>query len=256
MVQGYGLSSVKRKMRISAYFSRWLELKKVSLRHVSFEQAVRFLRYRGPKTRRGDAAALEELIVFVRSLGAIPVEKISAPRLTSPERCVRAYERYLREVRALTPVTILHYVPFVKAFLKDRFGAARVALSRLRAVDVVRFVQRQAPRLHPRQAKHLTTVLRSFLRYGRYCGDVHLDLAAAVPLVPNWSMTSIPRGIAADQVRKLLAQIDRRTPVGRRDYAILLLLARLGVRSNEVVLLELDNIDWDAGHLSVLLKAA
>ena len=97
----------------------------------------------------------------------------------------------------------------------------------------------------------MTTALRSFLRYARYRGDVTLDLAAAVPVVANWSMPSIPRAISADQTRQLLASIDRRTAVGRRDYAILLLLARLGLRSGEVAFLELDDIDWRAGQLSV-----
>jgi site-specific recombinase XerD len=105
--------------------------------------------------------------------------------------------------------------------------------------------------MHRNCAKLLTTALRSFLRYARYRGDITTDLAAAVPCVANWSMTSIPRGIPADAVRRLLASIDRRTPLGRRDYAILLLLARLGLRASEVALLELDDIDWEAGQLSV-----
>src|SRR5208282_5896966 len=88
--------------------------------------------------------------------------------------------------------------------------------------------------LHPRRAKLLTTALRSFLQHVRYLGKTKLDLAAAVPTVANWSMTSIPRAIAPEQVRELLASIDRRTAIGSRDYAILLLLARLGLRSGEV----------------------
>lgn len=105
--------------------------------------------------------------------------------------------------------------------------------------------------MHLKTAKLLTTALRSFLQYGRYRGDIRLDLAAVVPLVANWSMSSVPRAIAPDQVRRLLARINRRTAVGRRDYAILLLLARLGLRSGEVVFLELDDIDWKDGSFSV-----
>jgi site-specific recombinase XerD len=105
--------------------------------------------------------------------------------------------------------------------------------------------------LHLKRAKLLTTALRSFLRYARYRGEITVDLAAAVPVVANWSMTSIPRAIAANQVRQLLASINRRTAMGRRDYAILLLLARLGLRSSEVALLELDDIDWNIGQLSI-----
>jgi integrase/recombinase XerD len=110
----------------------------------------------------------------------------------------------------------------------------------------VRFVQRQAPRVSLKRANLLITALRSFLQYASYRGDIRLDLAAAIPPVANWSMSSIPRGIAPDQVRRLLAQINRHTAVGRRDYAILLLLARLGLRSSEVVLLELEDINLES----------
>ena len=101
----------------------------------------------------------------------------------------------------------------------------------------------------------MTTALRSFLQYARYRGDITLDLAAAVPPVANWSMTSVPRAIPADQVRQLLASISRRTAIGRRDYAILLLLARLGLRSGEVAFLQLDDIEWKAGRLNVCGKS-
>jgi integrase/recombinase XerD len=181
----------------------------------------------------------------------IPAEKIRRRRLSPVERCAQAFERYLREERILAKATIVNYVPFIRAFLKDRFGNGPVRLSRVCARDVVRYVQRQASRLHLKRAKLLTTALRSFLHYARYRGDIRLDLAAAVPRVANWSMSSIPRAISPDQVRRLLAHINRRTALGRRDYAILLLLARLGLRSREVAFLDLDDIDWKGGSVSV-----
>ncbi len=79
----------------------------------------------------------------------------------------------------------------------------------------------------------MTSAMRSFLKYARYRGEVVLDLAAAVPVVANWSRPSIPRAIAAQQIHQLLVNIDQHTAIGRRDYAILLLLARLGLRSSE-----------------------
>jgi site-specific recombinase XerD len=191
------------------------------------------------------------VIDFLRREEVIPAKKISADRLTGVERCIRVYEQYLREARALARATIINYLPFIRDFLMGCYGDGRVTLSRLRALDVVKFVQRQVPRLHRKRAKLMTTALRSFLRYARYCGDVTLDLAAAVPIVPNWSLTSIPRGITPDQVRQLLSSIDRSTAMGRRDYAILLLLARLGLRSGEIASLELDDIDWNVGQLTV-----
>jgi site-specific recombinase XerD len=157
----------------------------------------------------------------------------------------------LQRDRSLSKATISNYVPFIDDFLKDRFGAGPVRPSRLCAADVIRFVQSRARRLHVKRAKLMTTALRSFFQYARLRGEVTLDLAAAVPIVASWSMTSIPQAIAPEQTKRLLASVDRKTAMGRRDYAILLLLARLGLRAGEVAALELDDIDWSAGQLSV-----
>jgi len=255
--QGYAQYSIHRQVLLAACFSRWLKQQGVQPRRVTSDHATRYLRRRARRVRpcRGDAAALTHFIDFLRREGVIPAEKLSTLRLTLAERCEQAYEQHLREERGLARATIVNYVPFIRLFLKDRFGDGRVTLSRLRASDVVGFVQHQAPHLHRKRAKLMTSALRSFLRYLRYRGEITLDLAAAVPVVANWSMSSIPRAIPADQVRQLLASIDRRTAIGRRDYAILLLLARLGLRSSEVAFLDLDDIDWNTGQLSVRGKS-
>jgi integrase/recombinase XerD len=256
--QGYALDSIHRQVLLAACFSRWLKQNGVAVRSICSDHPVRYLRYRARHVRpcRGDAAALRHLIDFLRREGVIAAEKISVRRLTSAERYAQTYEQYLREARALAGATIVNYVPFVRDFLEDRFGHGQVRLSRLCAGDVVGFVQRQAPRLHMKRAKLMTTALRSFLHYARYRGELTRDLAAAVPIVANWSMSSIPRAISADHVRQLLASIDRRTAMGRRDYAVLLLLARLGLRASEVAFLELDDIDWNTGRLYVRSKGA
>ena len=251
--QGYALGSIHRQVLIAACFSQWLKRRGVALRSITSDHPPRYLRSRARQVHPslGDAAALNHLLTFLRREGAIPAGKISARPLDPAGRFTQAYELYLREVRGLARATIVNYVPFICSFLKDRFGEGPITLSQLCARDVVGFVQRQASHLHPKRAKLLTSALRSFLQYARYRGKTKLDLAAAVPAVANWSMSSIPRAIAADQVRQLLASIDRRTAVGRRDHAILLLLARLGLRSGEVASLELDDIDWNVGQLSV-----
>ena len=251
--QGYIPRYVHRQVMLAACFSRWLKQTEVPRHSITSEHPARYLRFRYRRRRpnRGDPAALNHFIEFLRCERVIPAEKKPTRPLAPAEECVQAYEQYLREERVLAQATIVNYVPFVGRFLKDRFGAGPVELSSLGARDIVGFVRRQARHLNRKRAKLLTTALRSFLQYARYRGDVQLDLAAAVPCVANWSMPAIPRGIAPDQVRRLLNQIDRSTAVGRRDYAILLLLARLGLRSGEVASLELDDIDWKGGCLSV-----
>jgi integrase/recombinase XerD len=251
--EGYSLPSQYRKVLLAACFSRWLGKKAISMRRVSSEHPTRYLRSRARHVQihRGDGAALRQFIDFLRRQGVVPAEKTPPPRLIPVDQVVRAFKHYLRNERMLAEATAINYVPFVRGFLADRFGNGPVKLLHLCAGDVVRFIQRQVPRLHLKRAKLLTTALRSFLHYARYRGDIALELATAVPAVANWSMTSIPRAIPANAVRQLLASIDQGTTMGRRDYAILLLLARLGLRAGEVVRLELDDIDWNAGSLSV-----
>ncbi len=245
--QGYAFCSLRRQ------FSRWLGQKGVRLHAVSSEHAVQYLRYRARRIQihKGDTAALRYLIQFLRGAGVTPAEKMAEPPSNPVEQCAREFERYLRQERLLAEATIINYMPHIRGFLNHRFGDGTVKLPRWCAGDVVGFVQRQAPRLHPKRSKLMTTALRSFLQYTRYSGEVTADLAAAVPVVPNWSRTTLPRGITTEQVRQLLASVNRGTAVGRRDYAILLLLARLGLRSSEVALLDLDDIDWNVGQLSV-----
>ena len=252
--EGYASPSRWRKVFLAAGFSRWLGQQAVRVRRISSEQVARYLQSHVSRVqiRRGDGAALRQFIDLLRRQGVVLPEKVPPRRPTAPvEQAVDEFECYLRHQRVLARATIVHYVPFIRAFLTHQFSHRAVRLSRLCAGDVVQCVQRQAPRLHLKRAKLLTTALRSFLHYARYRGDIPYDLAAAVPTVANWSMTSIPRAISADAVRRLLTSINRRTAVGRRDYAILLVLARLGLRAGEVAGLELEDIDWNAGSVSV-----
>ena len=254
--QGYTPSSISRRVLLATGFNGWLEDEGIDPGHLTSDHPARYLQYRARRQRlhKGDAAALTHLIDFLRLEGVVPTEKKPAGWKNEVEHHVLDYERFLRESRGLATATILNYVPFVRAFLQGRFGDGQVTLSSLGASDVVGFVRRQASGLQRKRAKLMTTALRSFLRFAHYSSDGVPDLTAAVPVVANWSMTSIPRAISADQVHRLLTSIDRGTAMGRRDYAILLLLARLGLRSSEVVFLELNDIDWGAGTLHAHTK--
>jgi hypothetical protein len=117
------------------------------------------------QVHNGDAAALRQLIDFLRRHGVIPAEEIAPRRLSPVDQTVQAFEDYLRDERALADATIVNYGPFIRGFLADRFGHGPITLAHLCAGDVVRFVQRQAPRVHLKRAKLLTSALRSFLRY-------------------------------------------------------------------------------------------
>jgi site-specific recombinase XerD len=96
--------------------------------------------------------------------------------------------------------------------------------------------------------------LRAFMRYLRYRGYTRTDLAASVPAIRRWKLASLPEYLLPSQIQKVLNACDRRSAIGRRDYAILLMLARLGLRANEIATLTLDDVDWRAGQLSVQAK--
>ncbi|TGU46770.1 integrase [bacterium M00.F.Ca.ET.152.01.1.1] len=252
--RGYGLVSMRNQVLLAAGFSKWLGQKGIELSDISGDQPGRYLLDRAQRPKLGDTAALRHLLAFLRSQNAI-AEEIEADHNPSPvEQHVQAYERYLHHARALSRQTIINYRPVVRDFLNFRFSDGEVSLAQLRAVDVTDFVRKRVSRLNMRRAKIMTTALRSFLSYVRYRGDITSDLAAAVPIVANWSLSSIPRAIGRDEVTHLLASIDRQTPIGCRDYAMILALARLGLRSSEVVTLELDDIDWVAGEIHVVGK--
>lgn len=253
--QGFKRHLLGRQIRVAARFSQWLQAQGVVVNNVTDEHVRRFFEgtSRQQSIRRGEFAALRRLIDFLGQLGIIhsAAERVQATQI---QQIVGAFATYLRDERGLCEKTLIQYCPIIELFLAECFGCATIEPSTLRANDVIRFIIRQAARLSPARAKVTTTALRSFLRYLCYRGDIELDLAAAVPTVPNWSMTGIPRAIAPDHLHAVLSHCPRDTLVGRRDYAILLLLVRLGLRSNEIVSLTLESIDWVQGCIVVAGK--
>jgi site-specific recombinase XerD len=252
--QGYAASSAHLETRLVADFSRWLMAEGVALSELTHDHTDRFLRHRArhKRPRRGDPVALTRLLTLLRERGDVAAPAPTALiDVTPSEQLARDFAAYLRQERALASSTIRAYLPFVRQLLTERFGLAQVNLGDLRAADIIGFVQHQAAHLQTKRSKIMTTALRSFLQYARYRGDVTADLAAAIPTVASWSRTSIPRAIAPDHVQQVLASCDVRSTTGRRDFAILLLLARLGLRACEICALTLQDIDWQAGHLRV-----
>jgi integrase len=150
--------------------------------------------------------------------------------------------------------SLLNYVPFAEELLSSRFGDSDLDFAKLTATDVTKFIQGRAHQLSPGRAKLLVTALRSFLRYLRYRGEISVDLAACVPSVAVWSLSTVPKFLPAGTVQRFLDQCERNTPDGKRNYAVLLLLARLGLRACEIVSMSLDDIDWDSGRMTIRCK--
>jgi site-specific recombinase XerD len=138
--------------------------------------------------------------------------------------------------------------------LAARFGNGPIPLQTLSPGDIIGFLRRHAPTIGLASAQLLVCALRTFCRWLRLRGDVAVDLAACVPTVPKRRFATLPRALPTTDVRRVLRGCDRASVTGRRDYAVLLLLARLGLRAGEVVALTLDDIDWRAGQITIRSK--
>ena len=160
---------------------------------------------------------------------------------------------YLMQDRGLAPSTAVSYSGTAGLFLSERAlaGGGEGGVESLRGADVTGFLLRECSRLALGSAKNRVNHLRSLLRFLRLEGVITTDLAAAVPPVAGWRDTGLPATLTAGEVAELLSSCDRSLPTGLRDFAILTLLARLGLRSCEVAGLELDDIDWRGGELFV-----
>jgi site-specific recombinase XerD len=249
--QGYTHDSLRQQIVVIAGFSRWLEQKHIDVHSLDGKVVERFLRLRRRQQRLGrvEPKALERLLAMLRQKGIVkqqqPVAVNAQTRITNEFRC------YLLQERGLSPSTLLNYVPVAEQFLGERFHNTAPNFAMLRATHVTGFVLRHAHQLSPMRAGLMVTALRSFFRYLRHRGLIATDLAACVPAVPNWSLSTLPRFLPAAKVERVLDCCDRTTAVGRRNHAILLLLARLGVRAGEVVGLRLDDIDWSTGQITI-----
>jgi integrase/recombinase XerD len=246
--QGYPSESIRRCLLLVADFSMWLKVQPLSIQQVTYTTAQKYLRYRSRhrRHRKGNAPALRKFVQMLQHYGVVEQEAPAAQ--TVVEDLVSEYSTYLHQERGLASTTVRKYTRAAHSFLIHQSISNMRGLSGLSAQRVIRFVQSD---FGTSRAQHVATGLRSFLRYARYRGYFKPDLAAAIPRVAGWSMTSIPKAIPPEDAQRVLASCDRRRAVGRRDYAMLLLLARLGLRAGEVVSLTLDDIDWHAGTLTV-----
>src|SRR5579864_1073980 len=245
---GYASHSGFVQLRLLGCFNRWLDHKGLTSEDVDAATIERYLRGRAQsrKLRRGDSAALFRLLTMLRPDGS----GVTAPPPTPAEAALGHFQQYLRQERSLSEATVINYTPVARSFLSERFPKGALHFQRLTAADITAFVQRQATLVTSKRAP-LVAALRSFLRYLFLRGIVAIDLATCVPTIATWSLSNVPRFLAGEQIQKILASCDKETAVGKRDYALLLLLARLGLRAGEVVALTLDDFDWEAGLVTV-----
>lgn len=249
---GYERASIHSKVLLVAQFGRWLERCGLGVGDLDDDRVHEFVGWRRRRYRahRGVQTTLVQLLRHLRGTGQV-LPSVEATERGPTAAIEEQYATYLREERGLVRATLVNYMPLVNRFLVDRFGKGPVQVAQLKACDVTRFVLRRAQTMSLRRAKLLVTALRSFLRFLFLRGETATDLAASVPTVAKWRLARVPQFIPAQDVHRLLRACDRATATGRRDYAVLLLLARFGLRASEVVHMTLDDIDWEAGELTI-----
>lgn len=254
---GYARSTVRTQLRLLVDLGRWLARHALGVRDLGTSVTDRFLSRPGHRRRvgRGDGETLRLLLDHLRAEHVIACPEPMVDR--SPLGLLETrYEEYLSQERGLSPLTGSRYWPFLRRLLNERFGDGPIRLRELRPQDLTRFLLRHAQARTPKGAQLMVSALRSFLRFLFQQGETDRDLSAAVLTIPTWRLAEVPKYLQPTEVECLLESCDHTSSVGRRDYAVLLLLARLGLRAGEVVTLELADVDWRAGELTVRGKGS
>jgi len=190
---------------------------------------------------------------FLRHAGVVDAGAGSG---AGPAALLAEFGAWLAGERGLSPVTVRGYRKHARVFLAGLAEPLDGALRRLDAGQVTSFMLGYCQDRNTESAKAMVTAVRALLRFLHVSGRTPALLAGAVPAVAGWRLASLPRGLAAGQVGRLLDGCDRDTVTGRRDYAILTVLARLGLRGGEAAALQLGDIDWRAGEVMICGKGA
>ena len=232
----------------------WIAKHRRMLADLDERMVEQYLRHRATKQsiQPGDRAALKRWLSLLREEGAIAPAEL--PPLTSHDRIFNEFDAYLRTERGLAPRCIVRHLPVIRRFLHEVCPAGDDDLGKISQQEVIRYIERHAQDWSPGTGKAMCWSLRAFLRYLHHQGLNSRALADCVPSIRRWKLASLPTFLPAAQVQKALDGCDRATPMGRRDYAILMMLAKLGLRADEVATLTLDDIDWRASEMLVRAK--
>jgi integrase/recombinase XerD len=248
--QGY--RSASDHLYVMAQLSRWMGSEKLGAADLSASGVEEFVRWR---TASGyvslvSSTRLSRLIDFLVRIGA--ARPLEPAVVRSPvESLIERYSFYLVQERGFQADSVRVYVDVARLFLSWLSADGDLDLEAVTPAEVTRFVLVECHRLRVAAAKAMTTRLRSLLRFTYVQGLTANPLADAVPSVASWRLASLPKALPPSQVACLLKSCDRRKTIGRRDFAVLILLSRLGLRAGEVAGLQLGDIDWRAGELIV-----
>jgi integrase/recombinase XerD len=253
--QGYSWGSAAHQIHLMAHVSRWLEARGLGPAALDEHLIGQFL-----AARRADgyaalrsARALAPLLGFLRGLGVAPPPRGPVPQTPADQLAMR-FGEYLARERGLAGESVRSYTGVARRFLAGAaFGDGAEGLT---AADVTGFVRRECARRGAASAKATVTGLRSLLRFLYLDGQITAPLTGAVPSAACWQLAALPRAVSPADLARLMESCDRDSAAGRRDLAILVLLARLGLRAGEVAALDLGDISWRQGEITVRGKGS
>lgn len=237
--QGYASRSMGDLVGSMARLSWWLQTRALSPSGLT-PQVVGEVRIAG----------LGPVLRFLREIGEVPGAQ-SVVGATPVEVLLTEFRAWLAGERGLSAATVCCYGKQARTFLAWLPEPLTTALQRLAAGQVISFMLGYCRDRNTESAKAAVTAVRALLRFLHVAGHVPVSLSGAVPAVAGWRLASLPRGLDAVVVARLLDSCDLDTIVGRRDYAVLTMLARLGVRGGEVADLELGDVDWRGGEVTI-----
>lgn len=225
----------------------------IGLKNLDEETAVDLIAKSGLPSYRSKHSRfiVRSFVKFLITLGAGKPTPEAAPADTVRGRLKRDYEEYLRRERGLSERTIFHSWRFADRFLTFRFGKEVGDLSKITATDITAFLQQLTTRKPPLRDKTLSSHLRNFFRYLFKASKITTNLALGIPSVAQRYGTRLPRHLTLEQVDTLLKAVRTDTSAGRRNYAMVLLIARLGLRAPETIAMQIDDIDWRSGEIIV-----
>jgi integrase/recombinase XerD len=258
VARGYRPGSAAAQLQLMADASAWLAARGMGPGDLTEALVARLMdeRRASGRSRLFSSRALSPLLEYLRGLGVVPPTEPATP-LTAVEAIVERYSSYLLGRRGLAPSTVRNYVGVARVFLTWREQTSGgLCLDGLDAAAVSEFVLEEARRSCVGSAKCMVTRLRALLRFLHVEGEIEQALADGVPSVAGWRLASLVKALDRRSVARLLASCDRRTRVGRRDFAIIALLSRLGLRAGEIAALQLRDLDWRVGELLVRGKGS
>lgn len=260
--RGYAVGTINGYLGSVAHFAYWLRQQLPGVDNIGEELMHYFLEQHLPRCRCARRcrraptevrAALGQLLQMLRTNGQCAPEISMLPDAVTAE--LEDFDRYLAEARGLAPVTRSVRLRHLRDFLRDRFDSGPVELNSLEPAEISHFIERYTAGWAPASVKQACISLRSYFAFRRTRGEQTKTLIAALPRVAQWRLAGLPQVLSQDETNQLLRTFDRSTATGKRDYAITRCLLDLGLRRTEVARLQLEDIDWRDGTLSLHAKA-